>query len=260
MDTFLKDLRYALRTLSRSPGFTAAAIATLGLGIGATSLVFSLVNAIMLRPFPYANPDQLVDFTEVDRTGQYFALSYPNYVDYRNSMKTLSGLGGYSEETLTIRAEGEPERLGGAVVSANMFDVLGLRPMLGRTFRPEEESPGGDRVVMLSHGLWERSFGSDPEVVGRIVNVQGEAHTVIGVMPAGWAFPERAEAWVPLRLSATENRGSRWLESIGRVKEGVTLDEVRAEAAAIHGRLKESYPNVSRDWAPRVGNLQDTMV
>src|SRR5688572_23983358 len=199
MDAILKDLRFAARTLLRSPGFAIAAVVTLGLGIGATTMVFSLVNAIVLRPFPYEESSQLIQLTEMERSGEYESTSYPNFVDYRAGIRGLSGLGAYTNETITLRGQAGAERVEGGAISYNLFDILGIRPLIGRTFRAAEDVPNGERVVLLGYGLWQRSFGGDRSVVGRTVNVDGEPSVVIGVMPPDFAFPEQGQAWVPLR-------------------------------------------------------------
>src|SRR5688572_25615808 len=215
METILRDLRFAARTLVRSPGFTIAAVATLGLGIGATTMVFSLVNAILLRPFPYTQPAELVRVTEMDRSGEFESTSYPNFVDYRSGMRTLSGLGAFGTETLTLLAQSGAVRVEGAAISYNLFDILGIRPLIGRSFRADEDVPNAERVVLLGYGLWQRSFCGDRALVGRTVNVDGAPHVVIGVMPPEFGFPEQGQAWVPLRLDPTAARGSSYLTAIG---------------------------------------------
>jgi putative ABC transport system permease protein len=256
MDRLLQDFRYALRTLARSPGFTAAAVVTLALGIGATTLVFSMVNGILIRPFPYEDPDRLVQLTEIDKNDQYFAISYPNFVDYRAGVSSVTALAGVNRATFTIRGETGPERIEGAAVSYNMFDVLGIRPVLGRTFRAEEDRPGGERVVLIGHGLWQRSFGGARDVVGRVVNVQGEPHVVIGVMPPDFKFPTVAEAWLPMRRDPTVERGHRYMQSIGRLKPGATVARVQQEAESVAKGIEAQHPRTVGDWRPLVSELQ----
>ena len=260
LDTFLRDLRFAARTLTRSPGFTAAAIVTLGLGIGATSLVFSLVNAILLRPFPYERPDQLVQLRESDRDFGSAAASYPNYVDFRAGLRTLSGLAAYTTETFTVRGTGAAERVESARISYNLFDVLGVRPVLGRSFVAAEDVPNAPRVVLLSFGVWQRTFGARNDVLGQVVSVEGEPHTVIGVMPPDFKFPDLAEAWLPLREDPVESRGHRYLAMVGRVATGSTMEQVRAEADNVVARLRSEYPQMNRDRIVRVQTLREGRV
>ncbi|MEX2285255.1 MAG: ABC transporter permease [Gemmatimonadota bacterium] len=259
METVLGDLRFAARTLVRSPGFAIAAVATLGLGIGATTMVFSLVNAILLRPFPYAVPERLIQLTETDRSGQYESTSYPNFVDYRSGMNTLNGLGAYSNETLTLRGQGGAQRVEGSAISYNLFDILGIRPLIGRTFRADEDVPTAERVVLLGYGLWQNSFGGDRALVGGTLNVDGEPHVVIGVMPPDFSFPEQGQAWVPLRRDPTAERGLNYITAIGRLAPGAIVAQARTEAEAIRQRLSRDYTSGS-DRVVRVGGLQETSV
>jgi putative ABC transport system permease protein len=260
MDTLINDLRFALRTLTRSPGFALAAIATLSLGIGATSLVFSLVSGILLRPFPYTQPDRLVRLVESDRNGGSAALSYPNFADYRATMRTLSGLGAYSVETLTLSGALTPEQVSGAAISHDLFDVLGVQPLLGRGFRADEDAPGGARVVLIGHALWQRSFAGATDVLGRTLTVDGEPSTIVGVMTPGFRFPEIGDVWVPLRGDPAAGRGDRYLQAIGRLARGATFAQAASEADGVRARLAREYPANNRDRRVQVGELQELTV
>jgi hypothetical protein len=184
LDRVAQDVRYGLRVLRKSPGFTAVAVFTLALGIGATSTIFSFVNGILLRPLPYPEPERLVliEETAPKRGITSMGVSYPNFVDWREQNRVFTGVAVYGSRGITLTGGGEPEILG-ATLSYNTFEVLGVTPVLGRTFRPEEDVAGQDDVVILSHGLWERRLGADPGVIGRTMVISDRACTVVGVMP-----------------------------------------------------------------------------
>jgi putative ABC transport system permease protein len=260
LDAFIKDLRFAARTLTNNPGFAAAAVLTLAVGIGATALVFSLVNAILLRPFPYDHPDRLVEVTESDRNLQSAAAPYSNYIDYRDGMRTLSRLAAYTSETFTVRGAAAAERVESARISYNLFDVLGVRPVLGRSFVAAEDEPNAPRVVLLSYGLWQRAFGGRNDVLGQIARVEGEPHTVVGVMPPDFKFPDLAEAWLPLREDPVQSRGHRYLRLTGRLTPGATIVQAQAEATTVAARVSANYPRMNQDRVVRVQTLRDARV
>src|ERR1043165_7471253 len=195
------DLRFALRTLRKSPGFTLMATLCVGLGVGVTSTIVSAVHGILIRPLPYPRADELVAvYARWDHGGERTGginISYEDYVSWRNDNRSFAQLGMYTWNALTFTGGGEPERVEGADLSANLCPLLGIPPLLGRAFLPEEEHRGRDRVVMLGYGLWQRRFGADRSVVGRTIAVNGEPAQVIGIMPQGFAFPTRGQAWVP---------------------------------------------------------------
>ena len=252
MTGLTQDLRYALRALRRSPAFTAVAVITLALGIGATTAIFSVVNAIVLRPLPYAEPDRLVMvWMDNTRMGMREDIhSYPNYADLREQNEVMTDLALYSPGgfNLTLGCVGEgcdPERISAGVVSANLLPLLGVPPVLGRVFTAEEEREGSDAVVVISHGLWTRHFAADPAAIGRTVRLNGRERTVIGVMPRDFAFPSRdADVWVPLVLPEEfrQQRNSFALYVLGRLRPGVPLERAQADMSAIMARLAEQYP------------------
>jgi putative ABC transport system permease protein len=260
MDTLRNDLRFALRALLRSPGFALAAIATLGLGIGATSLVFSLISGIMMRPFPYEQPGRLIGLLEMDRDGRSAAISYPNFLDYRAGMRSLSGMGAYSVQPITLSGALTPEQISGAAITHGLFELLGMRPVLGRTFLPEEDMPGGEPVVLIGHGLWQRVFSGSRDAIGRTLTVNGEPHTVVGVMPPDFRFPEISDVWRPLRADPALGRGDRYLSVIGRLAPSATMEQAAAEAEGIRARLEQEYPNFNRERRVQVGGLQELNV
>src|SRR5438270_4776158 len=220
-----QDLRFGLRTLIKNPGFTIVAVIALALGIGANSAIFSAVNAILLRPLPYKSPDQLVVLWE-NATHLGFPKDTPspaNFLDWRKQSTVFEGMAAFAERSFNLTGVGEPERLDGRRVSANLFDVLGVKPIIGRTFAAQEDQPG-TKVVLLNESLWKRRFGGDQRVIGRTLALNGESYTVVGVLPNSVRLPGfgnwRDQVWVPLQFSSDEatNRGTHFLEVIGRMK------------------------------------------
>src|SRR5437764_1157227 len=251
-----QDLRYGLRSLLKNPSFTIIAVIALALGIGANSAIFSVVNAVLLRPLPFKNPAQLVMVWE-NATHLGFPKntpSPPNFVDWQKQNTVFTGMAAMSEHSFNLTGVGEPERLDGRRVSANLFDLLGVPALLGRTFVPDDDRPG-THVVLLSYSLWQRRFGSDPSVVGRALTLNGESYTVIGIMPRFVQLPGFAnrndQLWVPIAFPAEEasQRGNHFLEVIARLKPGITLKQAQAEMETIAARLAQQYP----DYNTRIG-------
>ena len=251
MDTFLQDLSYAVRRLARAPGFTLAAVVTLALGIGANSAIFTVVNAVLLRPLPYPHPEQLVGvFHQMRGTSGLDNMSPPNYLDLRAKSHTLADVAASSDEGITLTGAGAPVRLRGSFVSANFFDVLGVRPILGRSFRAEENEPGKDNVVLLSHGLWVQRFGGDSNIIGKTIRLDGVAHTVVGVTPPTLAYPAERELWVPFAYDQSfrvDNRGAWFIDVIGRMKDSVSRDAAARDAQDVAKSLEKTYPKHNTD-------------
>jgi putative ABC transport system permease protein len=264
MDGLIQDLRYGLRSLFRSPGVTLIAILTLGLGIGANSAIFSVVNTALLRPLPYPDPGRLMLVMESNPAKGYqrFPLSPLNYVDYRDQNSVLERLCAFDGTSFILTGAGRPEKIQGARVSAGFFETLGIAPLNGRAFAADEDRPGPDQVAILGHGLWQRRFGSDPGVLGRTVTLGGAAYTVVGVMPPGFAFPNRSEIWKPMALADNEmqSRGSHYLLSIGRLRPGVSPERARADLEAIAARLQQRYPDTNTGWTARVEPLAERII
>jgi putative ABC transport system permease protein len=244
-----QDVRYGLRMLMKNPAFTIIAVLALALGIGANTAIFSVVNTLLLRPLPYKNPEQLVVIWE-NATHLGFPKNTPspaNFLDWQKQNTLFTGMGAFAERTFNLTGVGEPERLEGRRVSANLFELLGVKPILGRTFVPDEDKPG-TKVALLNESLWKRRFGSDPGVIGRALALNGESYTVVGVLPNSVRLPGfgnwRDQVWVPLAFPAEEaaSRGNHFLEVIGRMKPGVTLPQARAEMETIAARLAQQYP------------------
>jgi putative ABC transport system permease protein len=256
----LRDTRYALRQLVRTPGFTIVAILTLGVGIGATSAIFSVVNGVLLRPLAYPNPDALVRVNEVLQKFGRFSVAPATFLDWRQQNTTFERLSALNSTGATLISANGAERISGGLVSWDIFDLLHVPPAMGRTFRQEEDAPGKDNVVILSHGAWQRRFGGDPQMLGKSITLSGVPVTVIGVMPAGFGFMGDVEYWRPLALAANPTRGGHFLGVIGRLKPGVTMQQANAEMKAISERLAIQYPDKSAGESAEVIGLHDSVV
>ncbi len=262
METMIRDLRHAVRMWLRNPGFTAVAVATLALGIGANTTMFSVVNATLLRPLPFPDADRLTTVwkSRITDPDDLNIVSYPNYRDYLERSTVFEHLALFDSagRGYTLTGQGaEAEQASGVRVTASFFDVLGVRPQLGRTFLPEEEQPGRDRVVVLSHGLWSRRFAADPSILEKTIQIDGRAYTVVGVMPSHFQFQfwsvRPRELWVP--AGWTEGDLHRWSNSfvsIGRLKPGVGLAEARIQMDAIGRGLEKEYPDANAGQTVRL--------
>ena len=247
-------IRYGARMLRRNPGFTAAAVTTMALGIGANSAMFTVIHAVLLRPLPYPDSDRLVSAVQLHPKFGPEWTTWPDYIDWRDQTTRLQGLGGAWQVTYNLTGVDEPERLSGAAVTASLFPVLGVSPSLGRVF---SQSAGENPLsVVLAHSVWRRRFAADANVIGRSIDLNGRPHTVIGVMPEGFAFPPQAELWVPFDPSAPGlDRGYHLLNVVGRLKADATVDQVRAELGAVAARSAREYPATNKDWGVQVSSL-----
>ncbi len=244
MKTLWQDARYGLRMLMKKPGFTLTAVITLALGIGATSVIFSFVNGILLRPLPYRDSDRLVllDETAPKRGIASMGVSYLNFLDWREQNRVFTGVAAYDGGVdYTLSGSGEPEELTCAWVSYNTFEILGVAPILGRPFTIEEERWKNGLVVILSHDLWTRRFDAKPDVIGRTIALNNRSHTVIGVMPPGFKFPAAADLWVPTPPVAGERTDHGW-SAIARLKPGVTIEQAQSEMTAVARHIEEQNP------------------
>ncbi len=230
----MKDLRFAFRQLRKTPGFTFIAVLTLALGIGANTSIFSVVNAVLLQPLPYPNPDRLVILTETDSQQPLISVSFPDYLDWRRDNTVFEHLAIARRESFNLsNLEGrEPEQVSGAIVTANFFKVLGLSPELGRVFSEEEDRVGGPALAVISDHFWQQFFNRDPQVLGRTLNLDNQSFTIVGVMPSQMVSPRTVEIWTPLmRRSDKPNWQMRdnhpGLFGWGRLKPGVTLETAR---------------------------------
>ncbi|MGH9767132.1 MAG: ABC transporter permease [Blastocatellia bacterium] len=241
-----QDLRYGLRMLAKNPGFSIVAVFTLALGIGANSAIFSVVNGVLLRPMPFEDPDRLIKIWETVPPSGQSTTSTPNLKDWREQNTVFTGIAAYQFSSFNLRGQDSPERLSGATVSPNFFDVVGVRPRLGRAFQIGEDEAGRNRVALLSHRLWQGAFGGDASVVGKDISLNGENYTVIGVMPPEFRFPSRlTELWAPLVIPPDQvnNRGNHWLFTLARMKPDVGFEQAREQMVAIAKRLEQQYPD-----------------
>ncbi|MGH9753691.1 MAG: ABC transporter permease [Blastocatellia bacterium] len=257
MRTLFQDLRYGARMLLKSPGFTAAAVLTLALGVGANTAIFSVVNAVMLRPLPFRESDRLALLWSTNsRDGNLRQPhSFPDFNDIRQQSGSFSEIAAASPLWLFVLSGGaEPEQIQGQYVSANLFPMLGAAPQQGRVFLPEEDQPNGAPAVIISESLWRRYFGGDPAIVGKTLGLNGSQFNIVGVMPAGFQFLEQVELWVPAVRNTLVNSGRsvRLLSVVGRLKPDVTIDRAGAEAATIARRLEQQYPDTNSGVGARV--------
>jgi predicted permease len=263
-DAMWNDIKFTARTLRKSPGFTLTAILCIALGVGATTAIFSAVNAILLRPLPYAHADRLVAiYSGNDAINAHHSnISHPDYLSWRDENRTFEGMGMWTWTSLTLSGDdGAAERVEGAEVTPNLFPVLGVDAFLGRTFTNGEDQAGRDRVLLLSYGLWQRRFGGDRAIIGRTVTVDGLPYTVIGVMPQRFAFPDRGQVWIPLTPPATDLRNNRYFAgAIGRLAPGVSLAQARADLATVSARLQQEYAKENEGWYTEVSTLRDDLV
>jgi putative ABC transport system permease protein len=256
----LRDVRYAIRQLVRTPGFTIVAVLTLALGIGASSAIFSVVNGVLLRPLAYPSPDALVRVHELLQKFGRFSVAPATFLDWRQQNTVFQHIGAFNATGATLVGSTGAERIQGGLVSWDMFDLLQVPPALGRTFRAEEDAPGKDTVVILSHRMWQQRFGGDGGILGRSVTLSGTPVTVIGVMPASFAFMPEAEFWRPLALAGNPTRGGHFLGVIARLKPDITVEQAGAEMKTISERLAVQYPQFSANESAEVIGLQENIV
>jgi putative ABC transport system permease protein len=263
MHSFWQDLRYGARMFLKNPGFTLIAVLTLTLGIGANTAIFSVINGVLLSALPYPQPEQLA-MVWCDNRRQGIPddiTSYPNFVDWRDRNKTFQGMAGMTSSNVHLTGVGEPEEILAAIVSINFFQVIGVNPTLGRGFTAEEERPGGDRVVVLSHALWQRRFGGDPGILNKTISLSGITNTVVGIMPPGFQFPENTDLWRPL----APNDGMRaarfgfFLPVVGRLKPGVTRAQAQADLDVIANQIEQQFPDMAGYGVNVVPVLEQTV-
>jgi putative ABC transport system permease protein len=258
----VNDIRFAVRALGRSRMFTITALATLALGISVNTAIFSVIDSVLLRQPPFDAPERIVMVEGSNPTQgmQISSVAYPDVVDWRANAHAFEEIGVVRRTTFNVAADDRAERASGARVSANFFRVFGVKPQLGRAFLAEEETPGRDRVIVLSDAYWRRRFAGDPAVVGRPLLLNGWQYTVVGVMPKGFAYPPDAEAWSPFASdSQALQRGSRFIVAVGRLAPGVTVDKGNAELVALAKRLELTYPGSNAGWSVKVRPIREVM-
>jgi putative ABC transport system permease protein len=266
MSDLVRDLRYGVRTLARSPGVTATAILAMALAIGANTAIFSVVNAVLLRPLPYPDGDRLLSVHQIWETspGEHDVLSTDDVVELREGATDVMQVAAYFSPVggFAITGGGEPEQVAGTAMTAETFDVLGVHPALGRAFLPEDDRPGAEPVVVLSHAFWQRRFGGDPGVVGRALSVDSRNHTIAGVMPAGFRFPRDtiADLWPIFRPERSSSRPPYYVSAIARPRAGAAKADVERALQSVTRRIQERFPDASADWRLDTAPLKDEMV
>jgi putative ABC transport system permease protein len=261
--TTLQDLRYAARALRKSPGFTLIAALTLALGVGANTAIFNVVNAVMLRPLPFPEPDRLVRIWEsnVERGRPTFAVSHPNFLDFRAQAASFDSLAAMTNAGFTWTGNGTAEIVLGLQVTATFLPTLKIAPVIGRNFLDEEDRPGGNaRVLLIGDGFWRRVFGGDPSAVGRTITVNSQPYTIIGVLPASFRWGANSDMLAPLAPDPARNRADHRLAMIGRVKSGTSIERARTDLETIAARLGQQYPESNKGWGVVVSSFYDWLV
>src|SRR5262245_15391636 len=264
MDALLADVKYALRLVRKSPGFSAVAIATLALGIGANTAIFSTVDAVLIRALPYADPDRIVMIWE-DASAIGFPKNTPapgNYGDWARLNRSFTGVAAVRGSSMSLTGDGTPEQLPGRAVTPNFFDVLGVRPIAGRVFTMDEDRAGA-KVVVISHGLWQRRDGGDRDIVGRRLRLNDAPYDVVGVLPREFVFRNRDfDFWIPTSFSPqiAANRDSHYLNVVARLAPGVTIDAARDDVARITDGIRRQFPNTSRTLRSTIVPIKDELV
>src|ERR1044071_7633357 len=263
--TLWQDIRYGARMLLKNPGVTLIVIVALALGIGANSAIFSVVNAVLLRPLPYDHAEQLVFLNEKSPVLDEMSISYPNFTDWRAHNQTFEKMGVYNRGSYNLTGAGEAERIITAQMSADLFSVLRVNALYGRVFTNEEDKPGATPVVVLSYGLWQRRFGGQTGIINQAITLNGKTYTVIGIMPESYAYPSRAEMWVPVgQLSdqpSWQSRGNHpGLYGVARLKPGVTFEQADADMNNIAANLEKQYPDTNAGTRVRLRPLLEIFV
>src|SRR5258708_1943843 len=260
METIWQDVRFGLRMLIKHRIATIVCVVALGLGIGANTAIFSLAEAFLLHPVPFENSDRIVALVDARAASQdgsagfgpqdLNAVAPATYLDWKKEVRSFDDLAAYAWDEVNLTGDREAQKVQDFQVTANFFPMIGVQPLMGRTFLPEEEEPGRNQEIILSYGLWEQCYGSDPNILNRVIKVDGKSFNVIGVMKKGFDFPMPAEAWIPLALSTKERvrRDNRHLWVLGRLKPGVSFSASAAEMQAISERQAPAYPDTNKAW------------
>ncbi|HEV2885144.1 MAG TPA: ABC transporter permease [Pyrinomonadaceae bacterium] len=269
MNTLLKDIRYGVRNLIKHPGFTAIVVITLALGIGASSAIFSVVNTVLLRPLPYSQAERIVAIQELDATGKRVQVTPANFLDWRAQNTVFEHLAAILTRPTNLALADQAERIDLAMTSANFFSVFGVEPVQGRFFIPADEQAGHAQVVVVSHGLWQRRFASDPSLVGKPITLDGSSYEVVGIAPPGFRYPDKTDVWVPpfrlapalsAQMDPTQARGFGMLAAVGLLKPGIGLPQAVSEMEIITTRLREQYPATNNRRFNRVVSLHTHLV
>jgi len=260
MPLIIQDVRYAIRLLVRRPGFALVAVLTLALGIGAATSIFSVVDAVLLRPMPFPNPDRLVLMGIVGRNGGEFPLPDTDFIEWRERNRTADAVAAYSQQAINITGDGHPERIPGALVTDQFFNVLGSAPERGRVFQEGDDRPGAQKVAVISHRFWQRRYGGRADIVGQTALLAGQPHTIVGVMPPAFAYPwHDTDIWAILTMNPPVRRGPFYTTGLARLKSGVTFEQIRANLNDVAAEMKRRYPGPS-DWRMDVKPLREAFV
>ena len=263
MESWLQDLRYGIRNLGKTRGLTTVAIITLALGIGANTAIFSVIDAVLLRPLPFHNPGSLVRVYQTEAAPGNFPFSGPDFLDWKKQNHSFEDMSLYGwGHDMNLSDAGRADHVIGVPTESNFFTLLGARSLLGRTWALGEDEPGKDNMVILSFGLWQSHFGGDPNIIGRTLELDAKKFTVIGVMPAGFHYPSIAQFWMPQPMDAKSlfPRGTHWASVVGRLKPGVTIDQAQAEMTLIAKRLEEQYPDSNHKVGASLVPLHEDLV
>ena len=269
VETLFQDLKFGARMLRKNLGFTLVAVLTLALGIGASTAIFSVVNAVLLRPLQYPNAERIVAIQELNEKGSRVQVTPANFLDWRTQQTSFEHLAALLTRAANFSTGDESERIELAMTSTNFFEVFGVRPHLGRFFLPEEERAGHDAVVVVSYGFWQRRFGGDPSLVNRSLTLDGRSYTVVGIAPAGFQYPDRTEVWIPpyqlvptlgAQMNIERARGFGFLSAVAALRPGVTVKQAHDEMTAITARLRQQYPDTNNNRFNRVVSLQTHLV
>lgn len=262
MDTLFQDLRFAIRNLLKYPGFAMIATVTLAIGIGANTAIFSIVEAVLLRPLPFHHPDQLLRLYETESAPGNYPFAGPDFIDWKTQNSTFQDMALFGwPHDMNLAAKGAPDHVLALPTEANFFNLLGVTPIIGRTFAPGEDQPGKDQVAVLSYGLWQSHFAADPHVTGQTLTLDSKKYTVIGVLPAAFRYPSRVQLWIPLNMDSKTlgNRGSHWASALGRMKPGVSIQQARADLVRIAGSLEQQYQDSNYKVGASVVSLHEDL-
>src|SRR5436190_7528849 len=259
----MNDIRFALRQLLKSPAFTLIAVMALALAIGANTAIFSVVNAVLLRPLPYPNADQLIRGFGTQPTLDEAPTSPANFLEWRNENQVFSRIATWNGQGFNLTGTDKPERVIGARVSSDIFQLLGVQPLLGRDFTADEDRDGADRVVILSYEFWQSRFAGDPNAIRQAIKLSDQTYTIVGVMPRGFAFPStRTQIWTPVAFNPAEiaARDTNFIDVVARLKPGISIEQAQANMSAVAQRQAERYPQTNIGVGVKVVSLQEHMV
>ncbi len=259
---FLRDIRYSLRTLAKARGFAIVTVVTIALGIGANTAIFSVIDAVLLKPLPYRDPDRLLMVWEKPPGSERNGISAANFLDWRDQNHVFEQMSAITGEGYNLADATQPEQIQAAKVSANFFDLLGVKPAWGRTFLPTEDQPGRDHAVVLSHRLWKRRFAGNTNFIGQDLRLNGEKYTVVGVLKPNGNFDRGwAEMWTPLALDpAKVTRDFHFLQVFARLKPNVTKSQAQAEMDTIASNIAREYPKSNKGWGVTIDTLREQVV